>query len=257
MHTKHALMQRKEDEVKPLLISTMYHNINADKYSNDLEIFKEHLLYIKRHYDIVLPSNKVTDKSICLTFDDAFYNFYIYVYPLLKALNIKVLLAVPTKFIIDETTKSQEERLAIKHDDTYNQIENAPFCTYKELKEMSDSGYVKMASHSHSHSDLSAISETKELLFELSYSKKLLEERLDTLCDTLVFPFGKYNDKVVELSQENYKYLFRIGNGINPNFSGIKGLIYRINADGLKDKKSLFSFENMLKYKFKSFIKSF
>jgi len=254
MLTKLELMQKKEEEVKPLLISTMYHNINADKYSNDLEVFREHLLYIKENYNIILPSDKVTKKSICITFDDAFYNFYVHVFPLLQELNIKVLLAVPSKFILDETHESQKSRLSIKHDDTYSQIEKAPFCTFKELKEMSDSGLVKMASHSHSHVNLT---QSKELNFELTHSKKVLEEKLNITCDTLVFPFGKYDDRVINASKKHYSYLFRIGNGINKDFSGINGLIYRVNADGLKNANDLFSFQNMLKYKFKSFIKSF
>lgn len=247
-------MQKKENEVKPLLISTMYHNINADKYSNDLEIFKEHLLYLRRHYTIVLPSDKITENSICLTFDDAFYNFYVYVFPLLKELDIKVLLAVPTQFILDDTKEYSENRLSIKHDDTYTQIDKAPFCTFKELKEMSDSGLVKVASHSHAHVNLQ---ETKDLNFELSHSKKLLEEKLGINCDTLVFPFGKYDDNVLEASEKLYSYFFRIGNGVNKDFSGIHKVIYRVNADDLKNAKDIFSFKNMIKYKFKSFIKSF
>ena len=247
-------MQKKEDEVKPLLISPMYHNINADKYSNDLELFRKHLLYVKEHYDVILPTDNVTKKSICLTFDDAFYNFYIYVFPLLKELNIKAILAVPTKFILDDTQESQKARLSIKHDDTYEQIDKAPFCTYKELKEMSDSGHVQMASHSHAHVDLSS---TENLVYELSHSKALLEEKLNIVCNTLVFPFGKYNDEVLEEAQKRYQYLFRIGNGINKDFNGIKGLIYRVNGDGLSHEKEIFFFKNMLKYKFKSFIKSF
>jgi peptidoglycan/xylan/chitin deacetylase (PgdA/CDA1 family) len=232
----------------------MYHNINADKYSNDLELFREHLLYIKGRFDVVLPSDKITKNSICLTFDDGFYNFYFYLYPLLKELNLKAILAVPTKFILDDTDISDKIRLGIKHDERYNSIKKAPFCTYKELKEMSDSGFVKIASHTHSHVNLT---DTNELLFELTYSKKLLEERLDIVCDTLVFPFGKYGDKVIEEAKKEYRYLFRIGNGVNRDFLGINGVIYRINGDGLKDAKELFSTKNMLKYRFKSFIKSF
>lgn len=231
----------------------MYHNINANKYSNDLELFKKHLIYIKNNFNVVLPGDELSGKDICLTFDDGFYNFYEYVFPLLKSLNIKAILAVPTKFILDSTDLPKNGRLSVPHSETYSRIADAPFCTFEELKEMSDSGYVKIASHSHSHVNLQ---ECDNLEQELDLSKKLLEEKLAFECDIFIFPFGKYNDKVVSETKKRYKYLFRIGNGINKNFDGIKGLIYRINADNLKDEKSIFSFFSLLKFRFKSFIKS-
>ncbi len=232
----------------------MYHNINADKYSNDLEVFAKHLLYIKEHYNIILPNERLTGNDICLTFDDAFYNFYFYVFPLLKKYNIKAILAVPTKFILDDTDMFSEDRLSILHDDTYANIHKAPFCTFKELKEMNDSGLVKIASHTVNHINLQ---ECKELDFELKNSKETLEKKLSINCDTFIFPYGKYNENILEKSKKYYKHLFRIGNAINKDFDGINGVIYRINADGLKDEKDIFSFKNMLKYKIKYFIKSF
>jgi len=233
----------------------MYHNINSDKYSNDFNVFRKHLLYIKENFSVVLPRETLEGrKNICLTFDDSFYNFYEYVFPLLKELGLKAVLAVPTKFILDDTDVKKEERLNIKHDDTYTQIQKAPFCTFKELKEMSESGFVKIASHSHSHVNLLTC---KNLDFELQESKRILEEKLNINCDTFIFPYGKYNQNIVEKAQKKYKYLFRIGNGINSDFSGIKGVIYRVNADNLKDESSIFSFFNIVKYSIKSFIKSF
>ena len=231
----------------------MYHNIGADKYSNDVGIFKKHLHYISKNFNIVVPDEPLSGKDICLTFDDGFYNFYHYVFPLLQEFDIKVLLAVPTMYILDDTTRSAHQRLSIKHDDTYNNIDKAPFCTFKELKQMHDSGLVKIASHAHSHVDLT---QCEDLDKELAYSKELLETKLHTTIDTLVFPYGKYDAHVLKHAKKQYRYLFRIGNGINKDFQGIKDVIYRINADGLKDEKEIFSKTNIFKYSLKSFIKS-
>ena len=54
-------------------------------------------------------------------------------YDLLQKYNIKVILAVPTKFILDNTNEKDEDRLNILHDDTYSNIHKAPFCTFEEL----------------------------------------------------------------------------------------------------------------------------
>jgi hypothetical protein len=124
---------------------------------------------------------------------------------------------------------------------------------------MSDSGYVKMASHSCSHINLS---HTDNLIYEIKHSKEILEQKLGIECDSLIFPFGKYNDEVIKESRKYYKYLFRIGNGINSSFDGIgnnndnSGIIYRVNGDGMTDEKELFTMKEMLKFKFKSFIKA-
>lgn len=232
----------------------MYHNINADKYSNDLDIFEEHLKYIVKNFNVVVPGDKLIGKDICLTFDDAFFNFYYYVFPLLKKYNIKAILAVPTKYILDSTNKSDKERLSILHDETYDSIDKAPFCTFEELREMSQSGLVKIVSHSHSHINLKT---SDSFIEELGVSKNILESKLDIKCDTFIFPFGKYNKEVVIEAKKKYEYLFRIGNGVNKNFDGINGIIYRVNADGLKREKEIFSNINMLKYIIKSLISYF
>ncbi len=236
-----------------MLISTLYHNINADKYSNKYDIFEKHLIYIKNNFNIVVPNDNLKGDDICLTFDDAFFNFYVYVFPLLKKHKIKAILSVPAKFILETTTHQKQDRLNILHDDTYENINKAPFCTFKELQEMVDSGFVIVASHSYSHTNLKT---QNNLVDELDKSKDILEKRLGIICDSFVFPFGKYDDIVVKEAKKRYKWLFRIGNGLNRDFDGIDGLIYRINADNLKDKKDIFSFKNMLKYRLKSWLKS-
>ncbi len=237
-----------------MLLSLMYHNINSDKYSNSLEIFEKHLKYIKKNFNIVLPGDTLGKKNICLVFDDGYYNFYNYVFPLLKELNIKMMFAISTAFVLDTTKVDKNIRLGIKHDETERNKEKAPYCTYKELKEMSDSGLVKIASHSINHVNLENI---KDLDLELNGSKEILEKKLNIKCDSLVLPFGKYDEKAIKEAKKIYKYIFRIGTGINKDFSGIKGLIYRVSADNLENEKDIFSWQNMLKYRLKSFIKSF
>jgi peptidoglycan/xylan/chitin deacetylase (PgdA/CDA1 family) len=235
-----------------MLISTMYHHINSDKYSNNLDIFINHLKYIKSNYNIVLPNDNISSNSICLTFDDAFFDFYYYIFPLLKKFNMKVILAVPVKYILEDTLVSSNDRLSISHDDSYSNKES--FCTYKELKKMVDSKLVYIASHSYSHTNLTM---SNNLSLEIIESKSILEKKLNIKVDTFIFPFGKYDKRVLDMCKRYYKYLFRIGNGMNKDFNGVKGLIYRINADNLKDEKNIFSKKNIFKYKLKSLIKSF
>lgn len=220
----------------------MYHHVNSDDLplSNSDVMMKAHLELISERYTTIFPGEPITNRSICLTFDDAYYDFYYYVFPLLKKYNLKALLAVPSAFILDETDIVSEQRLSLKHQDIYKNYENfAPFCTYAELREMVQSGHVEIASHSMNHVNLTQ--EGIDLEKEIFGSKVMLEDKLGCRIDSFVLPFGKYNDAAVALARAHYSYVFRIGNALNPSWDGIGGLIYRIKGDALKRPCSLFN----------------
>ena len=236
-----------------MLISVMYHHVNSDRCSNHLKRLDEHIHYISRHFNSSFPSSVLPKKAICLVFDDGYYDFYRFIFPLLKKYNVKALLAVIPKYTLDDTDKTDDERLNYLHNDLFKQYQNATFCTYKELQEMIDSQLIQVVSHSYSHTNL--LDEHVNLIEELQTSKQILEEKLNISVESFVYPFGKYNQAVLDETMKYYNYSFRIGNGINKDFSGVNNVIYRIDGDNLIDEKSLFSFKNMMRYRFKTWIK--
>ncbi|MDD5211692.1 MAG: polysaccharide deacetylase family protein [Sulfuricurvum sp.] len=220
----------------------MYHHINSDDLplSNSDAMMKAHLECISERYTTVFPGEPITNRSICLTFDDAYYDFYYYVFPLLKKYHLKALLAVPSAFILDDTDVDPMKRLSLKHQDIYENYQSfVPFCTFAELGEMVQSGHVQIASHSMNHLNLT--DNGVDLEKEIFGSKVMLEDKLGCRIDSFVLPFGKYNDAAVSLAREHYLHVFRIGNALNPSWDGIGGLIYRIKGDGLKRPCSLFN----------------
>lgn len=243
-----------------MLISLMYHHINGDKFSNTLEVFQSHLEYLVANYNIVTPDDRLssTQDNLSITFDDGYYDFYHYVFPLLKEYNIKAILAVPTAFIEEQTTASHKQRVSLGHQEIYqekNYRKFGSFCTWSELKEMSDSGHVVIASHSHKHKDL-ATSDI-DLHQEIVTSKEILEEKLGSKVESFILPFGRYNKESLALLKQHYKYIFKVGQGVNRDFRGVNGLIYRIDADEVADIRSLFTFNSLLQYRLKSLIKYF
>jgi len=236
------------------LISMMYHHVDSDRCSNQLALFKGHIAYISNHFESVFPTFEPLPKNaICLVFDDGYYDFYRYIYPVLKQYRVKALLAVIPKFILDDTDKSDEVRLRYEHNELFSAYKNATFCTYRELKEMQESGLVKIVSHSYSHKNL--LDHGVDVCNELSRSKQILEEKLGIDVETFVFPYGKYDQKILDETLKHYRYVFRIGNGVNRDFHGVNGVIYRIDGDDLKDEKQIFNWLNMLKYKIKTLSK--
>jgi len=88
-------------------------------------------------------------------------------------------LAVPTSYILDETNIDSETRLSLTHSnmmksDNFKKI--VPSCTWSEIKKMSESKLVTIASHGHKHLRLAASSED-EIDSELISSKKSLIQK--------------------------------------------------------------------------------
>ncbi len=210
----------------------MYHRIGPKgKYATPTPLFEEHLAYLRDH-PIVLPGESFSCRSIsyCITFDDAFYDFYHVVYPLLQQYRIRALLAVPTGYIVEDTQNTPEERLRIPYHLAMQEgifEKHVPFCTWKELQEMSNSQYVSIASHSHWHSNLTFpfVKRHKEIV----ESKMLLESKLQQSVDSFVYPFGRWNPEVDREVASHYTYRFRIGEGINFSWQGQP--LLRVGAD--------------------------
>lgn len=222
-----------------MLLTFLYHRVSEGKYANTPAMMQEHLRYLSKRHRIVLPGDPLplSQLPICLTFDDAYFDFYHSIFPLLKELKIGAVLAVPVQYILNSTRESPEKRLSVSYKeamqgDTYK--EKVPFCTWEELKEMAASGYVKIGSHSFSHTDL-----TKpgiDLAKELIHSKEVLEEKLGIQVDTFIYPLGKFNKEVHSLAKKHYTHVMRIGSAWNVSWKNRNGLIYRIPSDSLKEK---------------------
>jgi len=233
-----------------MLLSLMYHHINSDQYSNNSELIEEHFKYISNNYITIFPREYVFDLTtkLCLVFDDGYFDFYYYVFPLLKKYNIKALLSVPVKYILDEVFVKDKIRLSQKHS-TLMSEENyktyAPYCSWRELKEMSDSGFVQIVSHGYNHIKLDDISK-EELQFELEESKKTIESKLEIDCDTFVYPYGNFNTEVLNEVNKYYDYNFAISSMYNFNIKNKP--IYRIYADDMQKCDELFLWGNKIKY---------
>jgi peptidoglycan/xylan/chitin deacetylase (PgdA/CDA1 family) len=206
-----------------MLLNFLYHDVNKEKYSNSLKILEKQFSYFSKKYNIVIPGDslKPFKLNICLTFDDAYFSFYCFIFPLLKKLKIKALLAVPVKFIEDSFLKSKKTE------------KNKIYCTWKEIKEMSDSGLVSIASHSYSHKNL--LEKNVDLEKEIVKSKLLIERKIKKEVNTFVYPFGKFNKKIHNLVKRNYRYIMRIGSSFNLGWNNMNDIIYRISSDNLKE----------------------
>jgi len=192
----------------------------------------QHLLFLKENYPVIFPHEKKSGLSVCLTFDDATFDFYHTVFPLLKKLQMKAILAVPIFPILASTSLSPEKRLKMEPDIAKK---SAAFCTWKEIQEMADSPFIEIASHSYSHEDLSK--KEVDLDLEILQSKKTLEDKIKTRVKTFIYPYGRCNRRALKKAREHYTYSMRIGSAFN-FFSS--PLLYRVPCDNYAQISHLF-----------------
>lgn len=229
-----------------MILIIMYHRlVGLGKLSNCKSLFCDHLKYIKDHYPVILPGDPAKQLSICLTFDDAFFDFYSDIFPLLEQMNLRAVLGVPTKYILEKSDRSKEQRLSIPYHQAQSLYKQAPYCTWQELKEIAHTGLVEIASHSHSHPNMTLPG--IDLHQEMILSKQLIEEHLSQSVSTFIYPFGKTNQHLHREIKKVYAYDMRIGEAINDSWQAKKPLC-RINGDCLSSVAAPFKIKSMIQY---------
>jgi poly-beta-1,6-N-acetyl-D-glucosamine N-deacetylase len=194
-----------------------YHDITRrDIASDDLspEAFMRQIEYFRTQgYIFVSPreilaaaqgSARLPSQAVLLTFDDAYESFYTRVFPVLRLLQVPAVLSVVTAWIENPDAKIYKQK----------QLMN-----WAQIREVSDSGLVTVASHSHAlhklipanpQGNLEAAganlkyfadqrryeteAEFRERVrADLAESRDILEKKLEKAVTILTWPFGAYN----------------------------------------------------------------
>lgn len=158
-----------------------YHDIHAEnkytKMSTPVDLFKEHMQIIRDSgYEIVSKINKPTGQ-IEISFDDGFLGIY-------KNINVIKELDIPLQLFIITSN-----------------LETPNYITKSQLLELNSFSQITISSHTHKHSILNKISES-EIEIELETSKKILENTLNRQINSLCFPEGTFNKKVIEIAKK-------------------------------------------------------
>lgn len=136
-----------------------------------------------------LQKGALPPDPIMLTFDDGAIDFYTVAFPILKQYNIPVTLHIMTG------------------------VGGKNYVNKEQIKEMHDSGLVDIQSHTKYHAYLTRIS-PQERAPEIKTSKQYIEELLDKPVVALAYPFGLYNEEVIEeVKEAGYQIAFTINQG--------------------------------------------
>lgn len=171
--------------------------IGPDQFESDLKMLKEKgytTITVTDLVDYVYNDKELPEKPIMLTFDDGYYNNYLYAYPLLEEYECKAVLS-PIGYYSEQ----------------YSQDSNPPspsysHCTWSQLKEIQDSGYVEIQNHSYNmHSQSGRLGVSKKqgesnesynsiLVEDISTAQNLFKDNLNYTPIAFTYPFGAVSD---------------------------------------------------------------
>jgi len=168
-----------------------------DPYSLTEEVLKEQLEALKSNGFTFISMEDIKqkrvkgNKNILVTIDDGNKSTYPAYFNVMKPLGIKPVLGIYPA-IIGKTSYA---------------------LTWEQLKELSDEGcYIAAHGYNHLYLHEKAWKESPEKVKrEIYRPKKVLQERLNIVIDSYVYPFGSKSDRTIEeLQKAGYKYAFTI-----------------------------------------------
>lgn len=128
--------------------------------------------------------------SVVITFDDGYRHLAQTLPRLIEIYNFKPIVFIPTAFIGKSNTW-----------DYTHYFVKEPHVDRPEIRMLSESGVI-FGSHSHSHVDLSRLSD-RRLLIELRQSKEILQDILRKEVTVISYPFGRASEEVLQAAKES------------------------------------------------------
>lgn len=180
--------------------------ISPDSFEADLQHLKDsgyETIVVQDLINYVYNGSELPEKPIMITFDDGYYNNYVYAFPLLKKYNCKMVLSP-----------------IVRYTDEYSEIpDNNPnyaHVTWENINEMVNSGLVEIQNHSYNlHSNSGRLGAKKKSGESNSEYEKILREDLKKAQERIkektgvepvafTYPFGA-------ISKESYSIIKDMG----------------------------------------------
>ena len=176
----------------------MYHhvqpqNIATEKWQTalnvDTTVFESQMTYLTNSgYQTInldqlaqalLNHQQLPPKSIALTFDDSYRDFYTFAFPIIKKYNLRANLFISTGL-----------------------VENSDYLTWSQLKEMVSSNQVFAYNHTWSHANMASVPQAK-MESEVQTAQKQLVDYLGTNPKIFAYPYGTENSTIINVLREN------------------------------------------------------
>lgn len=161
---------------------------------------------------------KLPQRPILITFDDGHLNNYTIAYPIMKKYGFSGVL-----YIVGE----------------YIGVSN--YMNADQIKEMSLDGW-EVGSHSMNHLDLTSL-DRQQQQYEIVESRKLLETELGIPIQTFAYPFGIYDQTVINLTY-SAGYIAAMGTGYTYNQGTLN--LFALQRRGVNGTRDIITFASVL-----------
>lgn len=135
--------------------------------------------------------NPHTKPAIALTFDDGYESVYSQAFPIIQRLGMTA-----TVFLTVGNARKFNSDLRLKPQN------NRKMLSWREIREMQSHG-IEFGAHTLTHPDLTRIS-TGRAATEIIGSKHRIEDALSTKVSCFAYPFGSYNQNVLEIVKSHF-----------------------------------------------------
>ena len=182
-----------------------YHSIDDSNsvISTRLAAFQRQMEFLsKNDFNVVslkglinaLDENRqLPAKTVALTFDDGYQNFYTRAFPVLKKYGFTA-----TVFLVTDFCGACNDWPG-----NLKTLERSKLLSWSEIKELSREG-IEFGAHTQTHPNLTKISE-KQVYTEMSASKNVIEAKLGIEAVNFAYPYGKYNRQVKDTAHSIFK----------------------------------------------------
>ena len=199
-----------------------YHDIHSENRFTDMstsvDLFEKHINII-RELGFEIVHEIINEKNqISISFDDGFKGLYENI-GIINQLEIPVTIFVVSSFLDGDN-----------------------FLTTNNLKEIAKNKFIKIQSHTHTHTELPTL-DSNSLHKELQKSKEILESICETEINSICFPKGMFDKSVIKKTLEL---------GYKKQFSSLPGAYYSDVYPSVK-RRSLVQFA--LEKEFRSILK--
>ncbi len=137
-----------------------------------------------------------SERTVAVSFDDGYRSVLEVAFPILERLGFVGTVFVPTDF--PEAGRPMAWPGIDQWLGTAHEQELSPL-SWAQLRQLVDAGW-EIGSHGCSHPDLPTLSDG-ELERELRLSRQRIEKELEQPCRSLAYPFGTYDDRVIEAAR--------------------------------------------------------
>ena len=195
----------------------MYHSVlkdpaRAGKYVVSPAQLAQDLDYLTAHgYTSVTMTEVIAsvsggaplpEKPVVITFDDGYYNNYLYAYPLLRERGMKAVISIIGRYT-DLFSERDENNAYYSH------------CTWDQLREMQQSGLIEIQNHTYNlhtydrsrHGCASLKWETMDdyrrtVGADIQKLQQRIRDELGSTPNTMVYPFGSFTERSEQLVRE-------------------------------------------------------